>query len=318
MPVLRRAVERASQDDAPELLRAARILAIRSRRVASGGFAGSYASAFRGGGVEFDESRPYVPGDDVRNIDWNAMARTGEPFVKHFREERDRVLMLALDVSASMAFGTAGRSKAMLAGQTAALLAAAAGRAGDRVGLVSFADGVRERIAPARGTPHSWKVIRAAMRSAQHPCGGTQLPSVLGRVRELAGAGAVIALISDFRDMSLEHGASGASSELRALARSADLVSIAVYDPREERLPNAGHLRLDDPERPGRPVHLDSGRAEVRRGYHAAWLRRRAALERGLRGVGSDLLWLRGDRDPLKSLMHFFAQRASHARRSPT
>jgi uncharacterized protein (DUF58 family) len=309
-----RAAGRAG-DDTPELLRAARILAIRSRREASGVFAGSYASAFRGGGMEFDESRPYVPGDDVHDMDWNAMARTGEPFVKHFREERDRVLVLALDVSASMAFGTTGRSKAMLAGQTAALLAAAAGRAGDRVGLVGFADGVRERIAPGRGNAHTWKVIRAAMACAQRPGGGTRFDSAVDAVRTLAGHGAVIALLSDFLWDDPEAERAADTREFRALARLGDLVSIAVYDPREERLPRAGHLRLEDSERPGRSLLLDSGRAEVRQRYHAAWLEHRAALERKLRGVGSDLLWLRGDRDPLRSLMHFFAQRASRAPR---
>jgi uncharacterized protein (DUF58 family) len=302
--------------DTSELLRAARILAIRSRREASGLFAGSYASAFRGGGMEFDESRPYVPGDDVRNMDWNAMARTGEAFVKHFREERDRVLVLALDVSASMAFGTTGRSKAMLAGQTAALLAAAAGRAGDRVGLVGFADGIRERIAPGRGSTHTWKVIRAAMACTQQPGGGTRLDTGVDAIRELGGRGAVIALLSDFLWDEPEDERPPGMQELTTLARFGELLSIAVYDPREEALPRAGHLRLEDSERPGRPLLLDSNRAEVRQRYNARWLEHRARLERRLRGAGSDLLWLRGDRDPLRSLMRFFAQRASRAPRA--
>ncbi len=142
-----------------DLSRAARLLVVRSRREATGLFAGNYVSAFRGGGLEFDESRPYVPGDDVRSIDWNATARNGEPYVKRFREERDRTLLLALDVSASMRFGSAGRAMAATAAHAAALLAVAAGRAGDRVGLVAFDASVRTALPPARGDAHVWSLI---------------------------------------------------------------------------------------------------------------------------------------------------------------
>ena len=109
-----------------ELERAARLLEVRSRREASSAFSGGYRSAFRGGGIEFEESRPYLPGDDVRALDWNATARSGVPYVKRFREERDQTVLLAVDVSASMSFGSAGRAKAALAAHAAALIAAAA------------------------------------------------------------------------------------------------------------------------------------------------------------------------------------------------
>ena len=145
-----------------DLARAARILAVRSRREVTGLFAGSYASAFRGGGIEFEESRPYVAGDDVRYLDWNAFARTGELFVKRFREERDEMVLLAIDVSASMRFGTTGRNKAATAAHAAALIAAAAGRTGDRLGFLTFDDAVRTEIRPSRGPAHTWRVIEAA------------------------------------------------------------------------------------------------------------------------------------------------------------
>ena len=125
------------------LARAARLLVVRSRREATGLFAGNYVSAFRGGGLEFEESRPYAPGDDVRSIDWNATARHGETFVKQFREERDQTLHFALDVSGSMRFSSAGPSKAVTAAHALALLASAASRAGDRIGLVAFDARVR-------------------------------------------------------------------------------------------------------------------------------------------------------------------------------
>ena len=117
-----------------DLARAARLLVLRSRREASGLFAGNYASAFRGGGLEFEESRPYASGDDVSSLDWSATARTGELYVKRFREERNQTLLLALDTSGSMAFGSTDRTKAETAAHALALVTAAASRAGDRTG----------------------------------------------------------------------------------------------------------------------------------------------------------------------------------------
>src|SRR5688572_4244367 len=133
-----------------ELARAARTLQARSRREVAGALVGGYRSAFRGGGIEFEESRPYAAGDDVRAIDWNAFARTGVAHVKHYREERDQTVLLLLDVSASMGFGTAGPSKGALAARTAALLGAAARAAGDRVALWAFDRGGVGGVPPGR------------------------------------------------------------------------------------------------------------------------------------------------------------------------
>ena len=184
---------------AADLARAARILAVRSRREATGLFAGTYASAFRGGGVEFEESRPYVPGDDVRNLDWNAFARTGELFVKRFQEERDETVLLALDVSASMQFGTAARSKAATAAHAAALIAAAAGRAGDRVGLIAFDVAVRREVRPARGQAHVLSVIEAAVGEGNAAVGGTRIEAGIEGLLARGRPGSVALLFSDFR-----------------------------------------------------------------------------------------------------------------------
>jgi uncharacterized protein (DUF58 family) len=307
---------------AAEIARAARILALRTRREASGSFAGSYVSAFRGGGLEFDESRPYVPGDDVRTIDWNALARTGEPFVKRYREERDQLLLLALDVSASMRFGALGGSKAQSAAHTTALLAAAAGRAGDRVGLVCFDARVREQIAAARGPSHTWRLIRSAAQRAEGASGETKLASAIEALLESTRQRAVVILLSDFRDPELAAAVGDATStaaralrsSLVATSRRHELLSIVFSDPREAALPRVGLVRMSDPERPGSSVLVDSGSARVRERHAKAWALRRRSLERGLRAVGSDVLWLRTDRDPLRSLMIYFAKRASGAR----
>ncbi|MCZ6463148.1 MAG: DUF58 domain-containing protein [Proteobacteria bacterium] len=295
-----------------ELARAARILAIRVRREATGLFAGGYASAFRGGGMEFHESRPYVPGDDVRAFDWNALARTGEPFVKRYREERDLTVWIALDVSASMRFGALGRVKAGVAAHAAALLAAAAGQTGDRVGLVAFADVVRAEVPAARGPSHIWHVVQTAGLCAGSAAGGTRLGVGIEALVARARQRSISVLLSDFRDPALldPSGVAG----LLALSRRHDVVCAVLYDPREESLPSVGLVRVEDPERPGRTQVLHTGRKRARARYRRAWAARCAALERALRSAGCDVVWMRTDRDPLRTWMHFFEQRAARSR----
>jgi uncharacterized protein (DUF58 family) len=299
-----------------ELERAARILAVRSRREVSSAFAGGYRSAFRGGGVEFEESRPYVPGDDVRHLDWNALARTGSPYVKRFREERDQTLLLVLDVSRSMAFGSAGRSKAALAAHAAALLAGAATRAGDRVGLASFAETLREELAPERGERRLFPLLERLARAASAPAGVGDLPAALAGAGALLARHAVLVVLSDFRDETLLEpgGAARSRLELRRLARRHDVVAGVVEDPRDLELAAAGSLRVADPERGARPLWLRTDPA-TRARYRAAAAARRRLLERRLRSAGADVLWLRTDRDPLRALAHFFERRPARVRR---
>jgi uncharacterized protein (DUF58 family) len=334
-----------------ELLRAARVLTLRSRLEATGLFAGNYRSAFRGGGLEYEESRPYAPGDDVRALDASATARTGTPYVKIFREERDRSLLLGLDVSGSMSFGTAANSKAaerprseaqpseggllqgkaaerprseaqpseggLLQGKAAtaahalALLASAAGRAGDRIGLVAFDSQVREEAPLARGRAQSARLIRLAAQAASESRGPTDLAAGLRALRRRALRRAVIVLISDFRDPALEAGDSGPlRRELSALARENDVVAAVVVDPREQALVAAGGVRVRDVERGGRALVLSTGSARARRAYAAEAERRRAQLARDLRSAGADCLWLRSDRSPFFPLARFFQERA--------
>jgi uncharacterized protein (DUF58 family) len=298
-----------------DLARAARLLVVRSRREATGLFAGNYVSAFRGGGLEFEESRAYVPGDDVRSIDWNATARYGETFVKRFRAERDQTLLFAQDVSASMSFSPAGRSKAGAAAYAIALLAAAAGRAGDRVGLVSFDASPREVVPVARGVAHGWRLVRAAVANAAAPGRATRLSTALRAVRLHTRRRAVVPIFSDFLDADLAPGSGSLREALTDLARRHDVVAGIVLDPLELELPRVGPVRLADPERPGRTWVLDTSSRRARRRYLAACAARRHALARELRRAGADLLWLRADRDPLYALGRFFQQRAGRRER---
>jgi uncharacterized protein (DUF58 family) len=292
-------------------LRAARVLTLRSRLEATGLFAGNYRSAFRGGGLEYEESRPYAPGDDVRALDASATARTGIPYVKIFREERDRSLLLGLDVSGSMSFGSGGGGKSATAAHALALLASAAGRAGDRIGLVAFDSRVREEAPLARGRAQSARLIRLAAQAASESRGPTDLAAGLRALRRRALRRAVIVLISDFRDPALEAGDSGPlRRELSALARENDVVAAVVVDPREQALVAAGGVRVRDAERGGRALILSTGSQRARRTYAAEAERRRAQLARDLRSAGADCLWLRSDRSPFFPLARFFQERA--------
>lgn len=296
-----------------DLARAARLLVVRSRREATGLFAGNYVSAFRGGGLEFEESRPYVPGDDVRTIDWNATARHGETFVKRFREERDQTLLFALDVSASMRFASVGSSKAATAAHALALLAAAASRAGDRMGLAAFDDRVRALLPVARGVAHGWRLVQTAVECAASSAGGTHLGAGLRAIRAGTRRRAVLVILSDFRDERLFGGASEAT--LSDLARRHDLVSAIPLDPRELSLPRVGAVRIADPEQPGRTFVLDTRSRRARRRYLAACAARRSELAGRLRRIGAEIVWLRTDRNPLYPLGRFFNERAGRRRR---
>jgi len=214
-----RARKRPTREDvtSADLDRAIRLMEIRSRREATGLFAGNYVSAFRGGGLEFEESRPYVPGDDVRSIDWVTTARSGEPYVKCFREERNHTLVFALDTSASMAFGSAGASKAAFATRAIALLAAAAARAGDRTALHVFGPDARRHIPAGRGRAHTWHLIRAAALAAAKPAGAIRLATGLGSLRSDVVHRPTVVVLSDFRDADPEEDSPGAGSLRAAL-----------------------------------------------------------------------------------------------------
>ena len=298
---------------AAELERAARILAVRSRREVSSAFAGGYRSAFRGGGVEFEESRPYVPGDDVRHLDWNVLARTGTPYVKRFREEHR---LVALDVSRSMAFGSGGRSKAALAAHAAALLAGAATRAGDRIGLAHFGAALEVDLEPERNADRLFPLVRRLAAVAAAPSGVTDLAAALRELGAALTRRAVVVVLSDFRDDALlrERTTSPVRLALLRLARRHDVVAAAIEDPREVELPSAGALVVADPERGGARAVLRTD-AATRARFAAAAAERRRSLERTLRNAGADVVWLRTDRDPLRALARFFEHRP--VRRTP-
>jgi uncharacterized protein (DUF58 family) len=219
-------------------------------------FAGNYRSAIRGRGMEFEEVRPYIAGDDVRHIDWNVTARAGSPFVKEFREERQLTLVLAMDVSGSVAFGSGGRDgrtdKILQQARIGAALAHAATRNNDQVGLVSFSDRVEAFIPPRRSRGHAWRVVRTAFaRTAASR--GTSLQAVIDFLGRVLKRRAVICFVSDFVDPGPWQG------PLASLARRHRLHAFVTHDPREERWPSVGLVRLRDAET-GATMLLDTRR----------------------------------------------------------
>jgi len=293
--------------------RAARVLAIRSRREASGALTGGYASAFRGSGVEFDESRPYVPGDDPRHFDWAALARRGAPFVKRFREDRDQTLWLLLDVSGSLAFRGRGRPKARVLARSAGLLAAAAHHAGDRVGLLAHADALRARLPARRGAAHVHRLIQRGHALCETPRGGTRLAAPLEALLAERERPSVVVWLSDFRapgwrrpDRGVPPGEDRA--RLLAVARRHDLVCGVIDDPAEEDGPPGGSANLRDPETGAR--RRWSGRSAARAAERHRFAAGRGRLLHDLRAAGADVLLLRTDRDPLSAWIRFFERRA--------
>jgi uncharacterized protein (DUF58 family) len=292
------------QPEASDLARAARTLQLRSRREVAGALAGGYRSAFRGGGIEFEESRPYVPGDDVRTIDWNVSARMGHPFVKKFTEERELTVMLVVDASASGDFGTAASTKMQTAAEISALLAFSAIRNNDRVGLLLFTDRTEIFVPPRKGREHALRVLRECL-TIQPEGRGTDIAEALHYLQRVVTKRAVVFLLSDFQD-------DGYERILRVVARKHDLVAIAVSDPREAALPAVGLVSVIDPET-GRPGVIDAGSPRVRQAYADAAERAREGLRVTVKRTGVDLLELSTAESYELPLVRFFHERARRA-----
>jgi len=287
-----------------EVIRRVKRLEIRTRRLVEESLAGSYHSVFRGRGMEFSEVREYVPGDDVRTIDWNVTARTGEPYVKRFAEERELTVMLLVDASASGRFGSARATKIETAAEIAALLAFSAIRNNDRVGLLLFTDRIELYLPPRKGKEHALRVLRECLTLA--PEGrGTHIAGALGYLQRVVTKRAVAFLISDFQDEGYER-------ILRVVARKHDLVTISVTDPRESTLPDVGLIAVRDPET-GAPALIDTGSGSVRRGWSEAAQRARDGLRETVRRTGVDLLELSTAEPYEMPLVRFFHERARRA-----
>lgn len=263
----------------PDVVRQIRRLHLTARRAVAAHLGGAYQSAFKGTGLNFAEVREYVPGDDVRSIDWNVTARAGQAFVKKYTEERELTVLLAVDLSGSLRFGTAAHTKRAVAAEVAALLAFAAAANNDRVGLVAFTDTVERHVPPGKGTRHVLRVLRDILyfrpeSRRTDPAAAFDLLAHVYRRR------AVVFVISDFLTPVPERA-------LRRAGRRHDTVLIRVSDPRERTWPAAGLVRIEDAET-GEQRLVDTADARFRTAFAARAAERDLAFAAAARKAGAD------------------------------
>ena len=319
-----------------ELFRTIRQVEIRTKGLVEEVFGGEYQSAFKGRGIEFAEVRPYQVGDDVRAIDWSVTARTGEPFVKLYEEEREQTLLLCVDVSASEAFGSTGTLKRDLAAEVCAVLGFSAIRNGDKVGLLLFSDRVERFIPPKKGRRHVLRLVRDLY--VHRPEGtGTDLAGAFEHALRVLRRRAVVVVVSDFlappeaadqrttdqRASGAEPSASGDTRPapgspsgagsgyaraLRHLAARHDVVAVRVVDPREEALPDVGLVRLRDAET-GRAVLVDTASRAAREAYARRAADRERRTDAALAGARVGSVTVRTGEDWVGPLAAFFRRR---------
>ncbi|MBF0346435.1 MAG: DUF58 domain-containing protein [Magnetococcales bacterium] len=327
-----------------EIIRRVKEIQIRTGRQVTDILAGEYMSVFKGGGVEFDEVRPYVPGDDIRTIDWNVTARGGQPFVKRFQEERQLSLMMVADVSASQDFGSQTRTKREITADLCAFLAFSAIHNDDKVGLLLFHGGIEQYIPPRKGQSHALRVIREVLAHGREDRGAPpqqepvanrwtgmidwwrqrgdlkrRQPSVppphrttnisqamdfLMTVRKRRG---ICFLISDFFDHDFERAVAAAN-------RKHDVIAVLISDQRETTLPDVGLITLQDAET-GAVRVVDTGSRGFRDGVARAANQRIADLKKRLGSLGIDCIHVDTGENVVDPLIRFFRMRERRIRR---
>ncbi|MCP5468806.1 MAG: DUF58 domain-containing protein [Deltaproteobacteria bacterium] len=283
-----------------ELLKKIKRIQLKTNYLANEVFSGEYESAFRGRGMEFEEVREYHPGDDVRSIDWNVTARVGEPHVKVFREEREMTVMVMVDLSASLNFGTHERLKNETAAEVAAVLAYAAVKSNDKVGLILFSDRVEKYIPPKKGTAHIYRIIQEILTyRAQFERTCIRFPlEYLMHVRQRHS---ICFLISDFLDQGYE-------TALNIASRRHDMLCIQLYDRAEEQLPAMGYLKMRDPES-GEECWINSSRASFQKGFQEQAKSFQEETQNKFRKIGVDSVLIEQSGDYVEPLLQFFRER---------
>src|SRR5690606_4563265 len=239
-----------------ELLKQVRQIEIRTRGLVNQVFSGEYHSVFKGRGMEFSEVREYQFGDDIRNIDWNVTARFGHPFIKVFEEERELTVILLVDLSGSLLFGTIEKTKQQIAAELSAILAFSAMKNNDKVGLILFTDKIEKFVPPRKGKKHVLRVIREVL-SFEPKGKATNLKSALEYMNNAIKKKSITFLISDFMD-------EGYEKILRIVGKKHDLIGIVLNDTREYELPKIGMIKLNDNET-GEERWIDTSDSKVQR-----------------------------------------------------
>ncbi len=285
-----------------EVLKKIRKLEIQTKGLVNTLFGGEYQSAFKGRGMAFSEVRAYNYGDDIRQIDWNVTARTGDPYIKIFEEEREQTLMLCVDISASGVFGSHLQRKMDVAIEISAVLAFSAIKNGDKVGLVLFSDVIEKVVPPKKGRTHVLRLIRELYTT--EPKGvGTKIADALGYVNRLLDRRAIVVLVSDFQDENFE-------KQLRITNQKHDLVSIIISDPFEDELPDIGLVPFHDAES-GREILIDTSNKSIRKEYKTRKKVRQKMLDDTFLKMKVDAVNVSTNKSYVRPLMNFFQRRMS-------
>lgn len=288
-----------------EVLKKIKRIHIRSRRMADTMMAGHYRSVFKGAGMEFEEVREYSPGDEIRSIDWKVSARMGRPFIKQFREEREMVVMLLIDMSRSGFFGTGENLKVDKAAEVASVLAFNAIKNGDKVGAVFFTDKVERYIPPKNGSAHIWRVIREIF-TFKPESRGTDIDAAVAFLGRVCRKRTVSFLISDFL-------AEPCTRTLRLVGRKHELISILLSDPGDFLLPGAGLLTARDFET-GRTVLLDLSDRRTREKVRSIKLAEKAEIMDEMKRAGLDIIDLSTEASTTDALTRYFTWREGRRR----
>ena len=289
--------------DVKELMARVGTIRILTNKLVDDRLSGDYHSTFKGQGVEFDEVRPYLAGDDVRTIDWNVTAKTGVPHIKRFAEERELTILFMVDVSGSQSYGSRRRSKAELAAEVTAILALTAIRNQDKIGLVLFSDRIVKYIPPRKGRDSVMRLVREVLAAEDDAVGGTDIVEALRFLSAVQKRRAVVFLVSDFMD------GGDFGRMLKAAARRHDMVCVPVSDPAEAELPDVGLVELEDPES-GALVLVDTSSRSVRRRFAEKAAEAKAGLSRFFARNGIDTLEVSTDRPYMDEIRALFKRRA--------
>ena len=292
-----------------ELIKKIKKVHIRSGRTVNTLMAGQYKSVFRGVGMEFEEVREYAPGDDVKSIDWKVSARIGKPFVKRFREERELIVMLLVDLSASGRFGTQDQIKQELAAETAAILAFNAIRNNDKVGAILFTDQVERYIPPQKGSGHVWRVIKEIFtHTPQHT--GTDISEAAGFLGRVCRKRSVAFLISDFI---VAQTGPIIDRQMRSTMRKHELISVLIRDPGEFVLPQGGIVTVRDLETGGW-LTLDAFHEKTLKSYEIRQRKAYQSILDQLKGAKLDCVEISTSASAADALTRYFRQRERRKR----
>ena len=289
-----------------EILKKVRQIEIRTKNIVNDFFGGDYHSNFKGRGMTFSEVREYVPGDDVRSIDWNVTARTGKPHIKIFEEERELSVLILIDVSSSGVFGSKKNLKIDLGVEIAAMLSFSAIKNNDKVGLALFSDKVEKYIPPKKGKKHVLRLITDIVNhDFENSNKRTSIKTAIDFANKISKRKSVIFLISDFIDDNFWN-------ELKFLNFKHDVIGLQIFDSYERNFPNLGIINIHDSET-GENTWIDTTSKKNRNKFQKNSIEKLNSFSRKCKNIGFDLIQISTDDDYIKFLMQFFRSRANRS-----